>query len=115
MIAPGSSRSATSSVRRPSVSSAASSVAMRWVRLVDWSLLVMIDHNTINRTYALPKCALSQRYFIFILYFVFALVGRKDEIQKKLPTHNLGKLRRAACRGCAFFVTAVCPSGPVPF
>src|SRR5215213_7269776 len=88
MIAPGSSSSATSSVRSPLVSPAASRAAMRWVRLVDWLLLVMIGHDTINRTYALPKCALSQRYFIFMLYFIFALYKRKNEIQKKLPTQT---------------------------
>jgi len=34
-----------------------------------------------TKTYAGARCDLSQRYFIFFLYFVFALCERKNEIQ----------------------------------
>ena len=34
-----------------------------------------------TKTYAVARCDLSQRYFIFFLYFVFALAERKNEIQ----------------------------------
>ena len=34
-----------------------------------------------NRTYAVPRCGHSQRYFILILLFVFSLCERKNEQQ----------------------------------
>jgi hypothetical protein len=36
-----------------------------------------------DRTYAVPHMWFSQRYFMFLLYFVFSLCERKNEIQIK--------------------------------